>query len=140
MVTIAPSSVCVPVAYRSRSSVKRILVVDDDDLVRQALAELLTLEEYEVTTAADGLRALELALTDPPDLVIADLQMPRLRGDGLIARMREAGVRAPVIIVTAARGPLDASPERIVRKPFGIDEFLTTVHDVLVNHAARRPD
>lgn len=119
--------------------VKRILVVDDDDLVRQALAELLALEEYEVAAAVDGLQALQLAVANPPDLIVADLQMPRLRGDGLIARMHEAGVHAPVIIVTAARVPRDAAPVRIIRKPFGIDEFLDAVHDALVGRAASRP-
>src|SRR6478752_1141305 len=90
--------------FRSQLIVHRILVADDDDLVRDALTDLLELEGYEVQAAYDGQHALELAVNGAqPDLVIADLQMPRLRGDHLIDRLRAAEVTAPVIIVTASR-------------------------------------
>jgi DNA-binding response OmpR family regulator len=112
--------------------VHRILVADDDDLVRDALTDLLELEGYEVQAAYDGQHALELAVNGArPDLVIADLQMPRLRGDHLIDRLRAADVTAPVIIATASRVTPAVLPDRIIHKPFNIDDFLATIRDLL---------
>lgn len=110
---------------------KTVLVADDDDLVRHALVDLLTLEGYRVVAAYDGQDALEAAQRDRPDLVVADLQMPRLWGDALIDRLRAAHVAAPVIIVTASAFTPATSPARLIRKPFDIDEFLAAVETTL---------
>jgi two-component system response regulator MprA len=123
----------------ARPSVKRILVAEDDASVRDALAELLALEEYQVTTAVDGLDALTLAIGDPPDLVVTDLQMPGLRGDVLIDRLRDAGLRMPVIIVTASSVAPAIKPECVVRKPFNVDELLSIVRDALIGAPLSHP-
>jgi two-component system response regulator MprA len=118
---------------------KRILLAEDDELVRAALAELLVLEEYRVTTAVDGLDALARAVADPPDLVVTDLQMPRLRGDGLVAELRAAGLCMPVILVTAASVAAETMPAPVLRKPFDVDESLAIVQDALVDAALPIP-
>ncbi len=79
----------------------KVLVVDDDRLIRQLLADFFADEGYEVRCAGDGFAALSEVERDPPDLVVTDLMMPRLDGAGFIARLAELGYRAPIIAMSA---------------------------------------
>ena len=81
-----------------------ILVVDDDPDVRTILSILLSHNGYEVITAGDGATALELAPVRRVGLIVIDLRMPRLRGDGFCDKYREHGGDAPIVLVTAAQG------------------------------------
>ncbi|NYZ17400.1 response regulator [Azospirillum sp. RWY-5-1] len=77
-----------------------ILVVDDDALIREALALVLEMAGHAVAQAADGLAALESMTARPFDLVITDLRMPRLDGYGLISRLRPRKPRIPIVVLT----------------------------------------
>lgn len=112
----------------------RVLVVEDEQAIRDAVAELLRDEGYEVTTVADGLDALELLAGGiRPDLILLDWRMPRLNGDEFLRERRKLrGVlEIPVIIVSASMtGTTVASMKEglpVIRKPFHIEELLELV-------------
>jgi two-component system, OmpR family, response regulator MprA len=108
----------------------RILVVDDEQAVREALERALRLDGYEVDLAADGVEALALISKRPPDAVILDLMMPQIDGLEVCRRMRAGGDRTPVLILTARDAVsdrvtgLDAGADDYVVKPFALDELL----------------
>lgn len=78
----------------------RIILADDDDAFRSALALVLTERGHEVREAGDGREALEQALSDPPDLLITDLRMPGLNGVALARRVR-ARWTIPILVISA---------------------------------------
>ncbi len=80
---------------------KRILVADDDQATRDAVADLLEDEGYEVALAANGQAAIALAASFQPDIVLTDLNMPELDGAGVLAHIKNTSPTTPVIIFTA---------------------------------------
>ena len=112
----------------------RILVVDDLEENRRLILDLFEDSEYTIETASDGLEALERAFAQPPDLVLMDVNMPRLDGFEACIRLK-ADPRTrlvPVVLVTA----LSAREDRIKGISAGCDDFLTKPVDL---EAARRP-
>lgn len=112
----------------------RILIVDDDEGVRQTVAELLSYEGYEVNTARDGAEGLRALSTGPlPNAIILDLMMPNVDGWAFREEQLAGGARAvPTIIFSAARASLP--PRRaglegyaFLSKPFDIDRLLEVV-------------
>ena len=87
----------------------RILVVDDEPAVRESLDRALRLEGYEVDLAATGREALDALADQAPDAVVLDLMMPRVDGLEVCRRMRAAGDRTPVLVLTAR----DAVTDRV---------------------------
>src|SRR3954467_13650070 len=117
----------------------RILVVDDERAVRESLRRALTLDGYEVELASDGEEALEriASPTPEPDAVILDVLMPRVNGLEVCRRLRAAGNRIPVLMLTArdqvedrVEG-LDAGADEHVVKPFALEELLARVRALL---------
>jgi two-component system response regulator MprA len=111
----------------------RILVVDDDPSLRQALKRALRLEGYDVELAADGTEALDAIAADTPDLVVLDVAMPGLDGLEVSQRLRAGGNRVPILMLTArdAVGDrvagLDAGADDYVVKPFALEELFARV-------------
>ncbi|MEO8505870.1 MAG: response regulator transcription factor [Acidobacteriota bacterium] len=114
----------------------RLLVVDDEPAIRQALTSELETDGYDVTSAVDGAAALALAEEDPFDLVLTDLAMPRMDGFELIRRLR--GLRGDAastpIVVLSVRGEeqdkvkaLDLGADDFVTKPFALAELRARV-------------
>ena len=110
---------------------RAILVVDDEPSIRELLEGLLAEEGYGVRCAADGLAALAEVDRWRPDLVVADVTMPRLDGLGLLARLRERGDRTPFVFVSATRTVPHAPGVAFVPKPFDLDRLLVAVGDAL---------
>ncbi len=116
-----------------------ILLVDDELHVAQILGRRLAREGYDITTARDGVEALSLVEANTPDLVISDLQMPRMDGVSLALKLAEdPALRAVPIILLTARGHRvnndDIEQSGIVRlmaKPFSSHEMVTVVGEVL---------
>ncbi len=115
---------------------KRILIVDDDALMRRSLAFNLEKAGYTVTAAATAEDALAAVRLDPPDLVLLDIGLPGMDGmDGL--RALRTQVNVPVIFVTARRRQLDEvlglelGADDYVTKPFDIDVLLARIKVVL---------
>jgi two-component system, OmpR family, response regulator MprA len=98
----------------------RILVVDDEPAVRTALVRALSPEGYDVDLAADGAEALDRLAAAPPDAVVLDVGLPRLDGLEVCRRMRQAGDRTPVLMLTAR----DAIDDRVEGLDAGADDYL----------------
>ena len=106
---------------------KSVLVVDDEDVIREFLADILISAGYIVTEAHDGLAALEAVERNRPSVVLTDVRMPRLDGVGLVERLRARGDDVPVVFMTAhfRASPIPGVP--LVPKPFDFDRLLATV-------------
>jgi two-component system response regulator MprA len=109
----------------------QVLIVDDDDALRETLAEALEYEGFTVQTAADGASALFTVLHSSPDLVLVDMRMPLLDGASFVRELRNRGVAAPILVMTASQ---DASmyaaeirADGWVGKPFSLDEILPAI-------------
>jgi len=98
----------------------QILVVDDEPAVRRALERALRLDSYEVELAADGEQALDRLAEHPVDAVVLDVMMPGLDGLEVCRRMRSAGDRTPVLMLTAR----DAIDDRVLGLDVGADDYL----------------
>src|SRR3954469_19452822 len=115
----------------------RILVVDDESAVRNALRRAFTLAGYDVALAEDGERALGLLMQSPPDAIVLDVLMPGTNGIEVCRRMRAAGDRTPVLMLTAREtvadrvAGLDAGAADYLVKPFDLDELLARVRALL---------
>ena len=117
----------------TRSTRIRVLVVDDEERIRTILAAILTSEGYQVETAADGIEALERGTAFRPDVLIVDLQMPRMDGIETISRFKERIPHAAAIILTA-HGSIQSAVQAIktgaydyLTKPFDNDQLLMVV-------------
>jgi len=110
-----------------------ILVVDDEENTRQGLKQLLELHEYEVDTACDGYRALEIVKMDSPDIVLTDVRMPELDGLELLKQIKIINPETIVIMLTAYGSVEDAvkaiqsGAYHYVSKPINTDELLEIV-------------
>jgi two-component system response regulator MprA len=100
--------------------VMRILVVDDEPAVRAALERALGLERYEIELAADGVEALDRIAQSPPDAIVLDVAMPGIDGLEVCRRLRAAGDRTPVLMLTAR----DAVDDRVEGLDAGADDYL----------------
>ena len=117
----------------------KILVVDDDEDIRTVLAEMLTLEGYQVIEAEDGETALDIADLEHPDLVLLDVRMQGMDGFDVLERMRriEDMKDTPCIFVTVMdpsegeRTAMDLEAEHYVTKPFEVSVLQATVRSVL---------
>jgi two-component system response regulator MprA len=98
----------------------RVLVVDDEPAVQRALERALRLENHDVVLAGDGEAALDALARSPADAVILDVMMPRLDGLEVVRRMRKAGDRTPVLMLTAR----DAIDNRVEGLDVGADDYL----------------
>ena len=101
-------------------SMAQILVVDDEPAVRRALERALRLDKYEVELAVDGEEALDRLSERPVDAVILDVMMPGVDGLEVCRRMRAAGDRTPVLMLTAR----DAIDDRVLGLDVGADDYL----------------
>jgi CheY-like chemotaxis protein len=105
---------------------KRILLVDDQRSVRQAIALLLSLDEHTVVEAEDGIEALALFKPGRFDLVITDFQMPQMKGNELAAKIKLAWPAQPVLMITAYAEQLDQcnNPvDALLDKPFQLEDL-----------------
>jgi len=107
-----------------------ILVVDDERFIVSLLTEILEEEGYLVRIASDGEAALRIIESIRPDLVVADIMMPRLDGLTLAATLRSWSQPIPVILMSAAVTPRSHGVA-FIPKPFDIDDLLDAVDAVL---------
>ncbi|MGH2534761.1 MAG: response regulator transcription factor [Thermomicrobiales bacterium] len=109
-----------------------VLVVDDERFIVELIADILQDEGFDVDRAYDGLQA-ELAIErSPPDLVIADVMMPKMDGLSLARRLGKRSDRIPILLMSAVRRPIDPDIP-FLAKPFDVADLIEKVH-VLTNH------
>jgi two-component system response regulator RegX3 len=114
----------------------RIVVVDDEPALRDAVTYSLRSEGYDVAAVADGEAALDLVATDPPDVVVLDVMLPGLSGVEVCRRLRDAG-DIPIVMLTARDAEvdrvigLDAGADDYVTKPFSMAELVSRVRAIL---------
>jgi two-component system, NtrC family, response regulator HydG len=121
----------------------RILVVDDDAGARKALVELLSSHGFQLDSAADGAAALERISELPPDVLITDLDMPRLDGMGLLKELRERELDLPTLVVTSASevasavAAMRAGAADYITKPIDFDSLLLAVERAIEHRDVR---
>ncbi|MDX2560347.1 response regulator transcription factor [Streptomyces sp. TX20-6-3] len=120
-----------------RNEPERILIVDDEPAVREALRRSLAFEGYATQDAVDGLDALGRMESYAPDLVVLDVQMPRMDGLTAARRIRASGSTVPILMLTARDTVgdrvtgLDAGADDYLVKPFELDELFARIRALL---------
>ncbi|MBU2575237.1 MAG: response regulator [Elusimicrobia bacterium] len=116
---------------------KRILVVDDEELVRNYVTRALLSRGYDVITAVDGASAVAIIEKEDFDLAICDLKMPDLRGEEVIRRLKVRRPLTSVIVITGSVSDISnpilpmLSVDGFLIKPFGINEVREMVEKIL---------
>lgn len=114
-----------------------VLVVEDEPEVRDLVSEALSVAGHQTLIASDGLEAINLLQTKKPDLIISDVNMPKLDGFSMVEKIRDRGIETPVIFLTARSEKPDVGlgfrigADDYVAKPFGIEEIVLRVNAVL---------
>lgn len=115
----------------------RILLVEDDERISQALAEALTDQHYAVDIATDGEEGWDFAEACTYDLILLDVMLPKLDGISLCQRLRRQGLKTPVLMLTARDTSndkvmgLDAGADDYVVKPFDLPELAARIRALL---------
>jgi len=121
----------------------KILVVDDDQGMREFLDIVLSREGFQVITAADGKEAFSLCRKNDFDLAITDLKMPKIDGIALLKKIKETSPQTPVIVITGyasgetAISAMQEGAYDYLEKNFDVDELVTTVRDALKSRDAK---
>ena len=108
----------------------KLLIVDDEVAILEALTDILSVEGYEVATAANGAEGLKRAGEARPDLILLDLMMPVMDGQEMLRRLKESpDLRSiPVVVMSAGRvTKAELQGSRFLAKPFELDDLLDTV-------------
>ncbi|MEK7205001.1 MAG: response regulator, partial [candidate division NC10 bacterium] len=121
----------------------RILIVDDEEQMRDLLVKVLDKNDYQVSAAGDGEQALALLEKEPVDLVVTDVRMPGIGGLEALKAIKELNPDIVVIIMTAF-GSIDQAVQAVkegaydyINKPFKIDEMLLTIEKSLEERRLR---
>ena len=115
----------------------RLLYAEDEAAMAEAVADILTYHKYSVDTVDNGQDALEYALDEEYDGIILDIMMPRMDGLTVLSRLRAAGNRTPVLLLTAKAEVsdriegLDLGADDYLPKPFVMEELLARIRAML---------
>lgn len=123
----------------------RILLVEDEENIRDIVKMNLEMEGYEVITAGDGKRAIKLTKDQHFDLLILDIMIPEINGIQVCEQVRLRNATVPIIFLTAKDNPADKieglkrGADDYVTKPFNLEEFLLRVNN-LIRRSSRKED
>lgn len=114
-----------------------ILIVDDDTILLESIADLLLISDFSVVTASNGAEALRVLERQRPDCIISDVMMPEMDGYGLLEAIRthDAWSTIPVILITAYDRPFskrvkhEIMPDAVLSKPFDVDHLIDVIRD-----------
>lgn len=119
---------------------KKVLIVDDTKNIRMILTKCLELEGYEVMSASDVKQGLEMLTAHTFDLAFLDIKLPEIRGTEVLKRIRELGIKTPVIIITAyatVKNAVDCTnlgAVAYVQKPFSADKIRSVLKEFDTNY------
>lgn len=119
----------------------KILIVEDDEAIMLGLEENLKFAGYETLTATDGIEAMRLATQKNPDLILLDIMLPGITGYEVCRKLRDSGLRMPIVMVTARQDEFDKvhgfemGADDYVTKPFSINELIARIKAVLLRGA-----
>jgi len=115
----------------------KVLVIEDDEYSRDALAHLLAAEGYHSTSATDGESGLQQARENPPDVIVVDLGLPGIDGKEVIETVRSDNIlkSIPILVITAqdinvASSMLKRGANAYLTKPIEFDELTKTISDL----------
>lgn len=114
---------------------KKVLIIDDTKNIRLLLTKCLEIEGYAVDCAADGKEGLERILKGSYDLIFLDIKLPEVSGTEVLRRMRGAGIKTPVMIITAyptiknAVDCIKLGAQAYLQKPFTAERLMTVIKD-----------
>lgn len=122
---------------------KKILLVEDNEHIRENVVELIELEGYKVIAAADGKQGLQLATTEKPDLILSDVMMPELNGHQLFDELQkmEATRYTPFVFFTSSvekkdvQYAIEKGASGYIKKPFEEEELFSIIRKCLGIHA-----
>ena len=100
---------------------KKLLIIEDEELIRMALEDDFRLENYEVISASDGIEGLTKAADPDIDLIILDIMLPGMNGFDICKKLRSEGIRTPIIMLTAKGQEID----RVLGLEIGADDYVT---------------
>jgi CheY-like chemotaxis protein len=125
----------------SKNIGRRILVVDDEEMVCKTLKMVLSLDQHAVTTATSGQEGLSLFEPGRFDLVITDYRMPDLNGDKLAAAIRAQAPQQKILMITAygqslLTGDFPLAVDEVMAKPFDLQEFRDAVRQLTATNGA----
>lgn len=116
-------------------SSEKILIIDDEDSIRQLCSAVLTSNDYLVRSASNGIEALKMVGSEPFDLILTDIKMPGMNGLQLIISIRGVDAEIPIVVITG-HGTVETAIESLklgvqgfLMKPFTIKELKDSVHD-----------
>ena len=117
---------------------KKILVVEDNELNMKLFFDILTYQKYSVDKAFDGIEAYEKIKNNLYDLIILDILLPKLNGFSLLEKLKSNGIQMPKVIIASACA-MDSDKEKAIEfgiqnyitKPIDINKFIQTVKNVL---------
>lgn len=123
-----------------------LLIVDDDTILLESIADLLLLSDFQVITASNGSEALNILAREHADCIISDVMMPEMDGYGLLEAIRKDDNWAmiPVILITAYDGNVSRivdrkiAPNAVLPKPFDIDQLIDVIHESLPDSSSER--
>lgn len=111
----------------------KILIVEDDDAIREVIQDILSENNYLIATASDGVRAMELLKKQPPDLIVLDLGLPKITGESVLQEVKKNYAHIPVIVLTARNHTNDVvkafqlGADDYISKPFELEELVARI-------------
>ena len=124
----------------------KVLIAEDDEHIRNGLAEVLQGEGYQTVCARDGIEALQLYEREKPQFVCLDIMMPGVDGYEVCRRIRRADLNVPVIFISAKSEEVDRvvglelGADDFIQKPFGVREVIARIRAVTRRYTASRAD
>jgi DNA-binding response OmpR family regulator len=118
----------------------RVLVVDDDELIRELVVSVLSQKGHHCITALDGVDALRQFSVNRIDAVIADIVMPRMDGITLTKELLKQNPKLPIMVITghdneySSASAIGAGAHEFIKKPFSIGEFTIRFHKMMLDH------
>lgn len=124
----------------------QILIVDDEKSIRDLITDVLVIADYEVTPTADGLSALNLIRKTKFDLILLDVNLPKVDGFAILEKVRESAPTQPIIMISARVEKEDVThglklgADDYVRKPFSVEELVLRIENILRRLKKNNPE